>query len=100
MTYRLKIIEADVSAEEIRAAERRFRDALEEALGSEDLVLPVYRTYQRIVGAHGIEFDLDVLSDAERTVFEQWQAAELAAVAAAFGPNRYMGDAMYEIGET
>ena len=35
--------------------------------------------------------------DAERAIFEQWQAAETAAVAAAFGPNRYMGDAMYEI---
>ena len=30
-------------------------------------------------------------------IFEQWQAAETAAVAAAFGPNRYMGDDMYEL---
>jgi hypothetical protein len=39
----------------------------------------------------------DALTDAERAVLEQWQAAEAAAVAATFGTHRYMGDAMYEI---
>jgi hypothetical protein len=57
----------------------------------------VYTAYLRIVGTYGDTPDPESLSDAERAIFEQWQAAETAAVAAAFGPNRYMGDAMYEI---
>jgi hypothetical protein len=98
VTYRLKIHEADVSAAELRAAEARFRRALEETLGDEALVLPVYTAYQRIVASYGEEPDPEALTDGERMVFEQWRAAETAAVAAAFGPNRYMGDAMFEIG--
>jgi hypothetical protein len=97
MTYQIKLFEADVSAEALQAAEQRFRDALEDALGSAELVAPVYLAYQRLVGIYGEQPDLEILTDAEKMVFEQWQAAELAAVAAAFGPNRYMGDAMYEI---
>lgn len=97
MTYQLKLYEADVPAEELQAAQRRFRQALEATLGDASLVVPVYTAYQRILGAHGEEPSLDDLSDGERMVLEQWRAAETAAVAAAFGPNRYMGDAMYEI---
>ena len=97
MSYTVVIDEADVSAAERRAAEQRFREALEEALGDADLVAPVYIAYRRIVQTWGEAPDPDSLSDAERAIFEQWQAAETAAVAAAFGPNRYMGDAMYEI---
>jgi hypothetical protein len=33
-------------------------------------------------------------------VFEQWHGAEAAALAAAFGTHRYMGDAMYELSPT
>lgn len=99
MTYRVKLYEADVSAQELRAAEQRFRQALEQSLGDASLVLPVYAAWQRIVGTYGEEPSLDDLSDGERMVLEQWRAAETAAVAAAFGPNRYMGDAMYEIGD-
>ncbi|MEO7546948.1 MAG: hypothetical protein ABIT82_00870, partial [Ramlibacter sp.] len=55
------------------------------------------RAYLRIAATYGDAPDLEALTDAERAVFEQWQAAETAAVAAAFGPHRYMGDAMYEI---
>ena len=47
---------------------------------------------------YGDSPDPDSLTDAEREIFSQWQAAEAAALAATFGPNRYMGDAMYEIG--
>lgn len=97
MTYRLKLYEADAPAHELRAAERRFREALEASIGGPELVLPVYAAYQRIVASHGEEPAADDLSDAQRTVFEQWRAAATAAVAAAFGPNRYMGDAHYEI---
>ena len=97
MSYALILYEPDVSDAQRREAEQRFRDALEQTLGDAALVAPVYRAYQRIVATHGETPDPDSLSDAERAIFEQWQAAETAAVAAAFGPNRYMGDAMYEI---
>jgi hypothetical protein len=97
MTYSLILYEADVTDGERRAAEQRFRRALEETLGDASLVAPVYTAYLRIVGTYGDTPDPDSLTDAERAIFDQWQAAETAAVAAAFGPNRYMGDAMYEI---
>ncbi len=97
MSYSLVLYEADVSDAERREAERRFRRALEETLGDADLVAPVYSAYLRIVATYGEAPDPDSLSDAQRAIFDQWQAAETAAVAAAFGPNRYMGDAMYEI---
>ena len=97
MTYALILYEPDASDAQRREAEQRFREALEETLGDAVLVAPVYRAYQRIVATYGDTPDPDSLTDAERAIFEQWQAAETAAVAAAFGPNRYMGDAMYEI---
>lgn len=98
MSYSLKFYDADgVSDTARRAVDKRFRDALEAKLGDAALVAPVYRAYQRIVATYGETPDPDSLGEAERAIFEQWQAAETAAVAAAFGPNRYMGDAMYEI---
>jgi hypothetical protein len=98
MTYSLVLYDADgVSEAQRRDAEQRFRDALEKELGDATLVVPVYRAYLRIVAAYGDSPEPDSLTDAERAIFGQWQAAETAAVAAAFGPNRYMGDAMYEI---
>jgi hypothetical protein len=97
MTYRLKLYEADASPDELKEAERRFRHALESTLGDAALVVPVFRAVQRILGAHGEEPARESLSDEEWLVVEQWRAAEAAAVAAAFGPNRYMGDAMYAI---
>ena len=100
MTYSLRIFDSDDASPEQRGeAEVRFRQALEESLGDASLVLPMRAAYLRIVGTYGESPEPDSLTDAERAVFDQWQAAELAAVAAAFGPNRYMGDAMYEIGE-
>lgn len=97
MTYSVILYEADVTEAQRRDAERRFRDALETSLGDPVLVAPVYRAYLRIVASYGDAPSPDALTDAERAIFDQWQAAETAAVAAAFGPNRYMGDAMYEI---
>ena len=97
MTYRVKLYEADASPDELREAEQRFRHALEEALGDPALVVPVFQACQRILGAHGDEPARDSLSEGEWLVLEQWRSAESAAVAAAFGPNRYMGDAMYAI---
>jgi hypothetical protein len=99
MAYTLVLYEADgVSQQQRGEAEQRFRQALEATLGDEALVAPVYTAYLRIVSTYGEALAPDSLTDAERAIFEQWQAAETAAVAAAFGPHRYMGDAMYEIG--
>ena len=97
MSYTVTLYEADVSPAERLQAELRFRQALEQALGDAELVAPVYAAYQRIVATYGEEPAQDSLTDAEQAIYDQWRAAETAAVAAAFGPNRYMGDAMYEI---
>lgn len=98
MTYNLRLFDADGATDtQRREAEQRFRGALEGVLGDESLVAPVYTAYQRIVSLHGEHPSPDVLTEAEQAVFDQWQAAESAAVAATFGPHRYMGDAMYEI---
>ncbi|MDB5882715.1 MAG: hypothetical protein JWP43_2593 [Ramlibacter sp.] len=98
MTYSLVFYDVDgVSEAQHREAEQRFRDALESTLGDADLVAPVYQAYLRIVAVYGDVPAPDSLTEAERAIFDQWQAAETAAVTAAFGPNRYMGDAMYEI---
>lgn len=98
MTYSLVLYDADGATDaQRRETEQRFRRALEDALGDESLVAPVYTAYLRIVGVHGDAPSPDALTEAELAIFNQWQAAETAAVAATFGPHRYMGDAMYEI---
>jgi hypothetical protein len=98
MTYSLRFHDPEgVSDTAHRALEQRFRDALESALGDAALVAPVYRAYLGIVARHGEAPDPESLADGERAIFEQWQIAETAAVAAAFGPHRTMGDAMFEI---
>jgi len=98
MTYSLVLYEADgVSDSQRREAEQRFRTVLEDTLGDASLVARVYTAYLRIVATYGETPAPDALTDAERAIFDQWQAAETAAVAATFGPHRYMGDAMYEI---
>ncbi len=97
MTYSLMLYEADASEAQRREAESRFKRALEAELGDAAMVAPVYQAYLRIVAAYGDSPSPESMTDAEREVFEQWVAAETAAVAAAFGPHRYMGDAMYEI---
>jgi hypothetical protein len=98
MTYSLVFYDADGASDtERRQAEQRFRSTLEDTLGDASLVAPVYAAYLRIIATYGEAPDPDAPTDAERAIFDQWRAAETAAVAAAFGPNRYMGDAMYEI---
>ena len=98
MSYPLKLYtDEDVSDRERQAAEQRFRTALNDTLGDASLVLPVYGAYRRMVATYGEAPAPDTLSDAEKQVFDQWQAAESAAVTAAFGPNRYMGEAYFEI---
>lgn len=99
MPYTLKLYDfEDATEQDRRAAEQRFRRALDATLGDAALVAPVYTAYLKLLAVHGDTPPLDALTEAEREVFNQWQAAESAAVTAAFGPNRYMGDAQFEIG--
>ena len=52
MSYFLTLYDADGASElQHKQAEERFRKALEEALGDESLVGPVYTAYLRIVGS-------------------------------------------------
>ena len=98
MSYTLKLYAfEDASLDQLQAAEQRFRHALDESLGDESLVAPVYAAYRRMVATYGEQPAEDVLSPGELEVFRQWQAAEAAALTAALGPNRYMGDAQFEI---
>lgn len=98
MSYTLKLYAfEDVSPPQRQAAEQRFKAALEAALGDARLVAPVHAAYMKIVASHGEAPAEDALSPDEREIFNQWQAAESAALTAALGPNRHMGDAQFEI---
>lgn len=98
MSYSVRLYAyEDVSDEDKRQAERRFCHALNEALGDASLVLPVYAVYRRLVALHGDTPSPDALSSEELELFTQWQAAESAALTAALGPHRYMGDAEFDI---
>jgi hypothetical protein len=98
MSYTLTLITGEEASEtERRAAEQRFRRALDAALGDASLVAPTYSVYLRIVAVHGHSPDVTALTDAEREVVEQWQAAESAATVAAFGPHRYLEEGRFEI---
>ena len=98
MSYALTLHAGDdASAADCRAAEQRFRHTLEATLGDAGLVAPAYAAYRQIVAEYGDAPSPDVLTDAEREVFTQWQMAESAAVSAAFGPHRYMDEPQFEI---
>ncbi len=98
MHYTVKLYDAEGESEtRHREAVLRFRRALEDTLGDASLVLPVYLAYQRIAAAYGEQPDTEILTDAEREIVEQWQAAETAAITAVFGPLRKRGDGMYEL---
>jgi hypothetical protein len=99
MPYKLKIFTAeDVDPAERERATLRFRAALEASLGDESLVLPVYRAYTRLLQTWGEHSRPWPISPAEQLLADQWEAAELAATQAAFGVDRYMGDADFELG--
>lgn len=101
MTYSLTLYAfEDATDQERQDAEKRFRKALDETLGDASLVAPVYAAYLKLVAIYGDAPAQDVLSPEELEIFNQWQAAESAALTAAFGPNRYMGEAQFEIGRT
>ena len=98
MSYTLRLYAfEEASPEQWRAAEQRFRKALDESLGDASLALPVYAAYTRLVSIYGESPAEDVMSPEEALVFKQWQAAELAAMTAALGTDRYMGEAQFEI---
>jgi hypothetical protein len=98
VSYRVKLYAFDEASEQDkRDAEDRFRQALDETLGDASLVLPVYAAYQRIIATYGETPDPDLLSTSEAELLDQWQAAEAAALTAALGPSRYMGDAEFDI---
>ena len=98
MGYKLKIFAPeDVTQAERQNAEERFRYALENSLGDESLVLPVYQAYLRLLQAHGDNPRPWPITPAEQLLADQWEAAELAATQAAFGVHRYMGDAQFEL---
>lgn len=102
MSYTVKLYawadEADdASPARVAAAIARFKTALNDALGDAALVLPVYTAFTRIVGTYGDDPSEDVLSPGEWAIFTQWRAAEAAALSAALGPDRYLGDAQFDI---
>ncbi len=98
MSYTVRIFTTeDVGDEERQQAVQRFKAALEESLGDAALVAPVYRVWLKLYQAHGDHARPWPVSDAEQLLADQWEAAELAATQAAFGVNRYMGDAHFEL---
>jgi hypothetical protein len=98
MHYTVKIFHSeDISDAERADAVQRFRTALDESLGDASLVAPVYRAYLRLLQAHGEHARPWDLTPAEQVLADQWEAAELAATRAAFGAERYMGDAHFEL---
>ena len=98
MPYTLKIFTADEVTDAQRdLAVNRFRAALENALGNELMVLPCYQAYLRLFQQYGEYSQPWPVSEAEKILVEQWEAAELAATQAAFGSQRYLGDAHFEI---
>ena len=98
MPYLLKIYTADdVSDIQRELAVKRFRAALEETLGDARLVLPCYEAYLKLFQLYSEHPRPWPITSAEQILAEQWEAAELAATQAAFGVNRYLGDADFEI---
>ena len=98
MAYTLKIFTAeDVSDAERQQAAQRFRAALDDTLGDESLVLPVYHAYMKLLQVHGDHARPWSVTPDEQLLADQWEAAEMAATQAAFGADRYMGDADFEI---
>ena len=98
MPYTLKIFTADEVTDAQRdLAVNRFRAALENALGNELMVLPCYQAYLKLFQQYSEHPRPWPVSDAEKILVEHWEAAELAATQAAFGLQRYLGDADFEI---
>jgi hypothetical protein len=98
MAYLLRIFSADDVTDAERAlADQRFRAALEATLGDASLVLPCYHAYRKLFLQYGDHPRPWPITAPEQLLAEQWEAAELAATHAAFGVNRYLGDADFDI---
>ena len=98
MAYQLKIFAAeDIGEGERENAAKRFRATLNQSLGDENLVLPVYQAYLKLLQVYGDQPRPWPVSPSEQLLAAHWEAAELAATQAAFGPERYMGDAHFEL---
>lgn len=96
--YTVRIFHSEeVSEAEREQAAQRFRAALDASLGDASLVAPVYRAYLRLLQIHGDQARPWDLDSSEQLLADQWEAAELAATQAAFGAERYMGDAHFEL---
>jgi hypothetical protein len=100
--YTVKMVGATgLSASERRAAELRFRMALEAGVGGASYVVP---TLQACLLARALTANLspeelaDAEHDAEREVIALWEKAEDQAIMTALKPlNRDMGDACFAI---
>ena len=98
MPYTLKLFTADEVTDVQRdLAVNRFRAALENALGNELLVLPCYQAYLKLFQRYSDHPRPWPVSETEKILADHWEAAELAATQAAFGLQRYLGDADFEI---
>lgn len=98
MAILVKLVGAqEASALEVREAERRFVQALEGALGDADIVASVYRAYLQLRSVYGENPDLQGLTSAESTIYEQWQGAQSLALVAALGPHRYLDEPQFEL---
>ena len=98
MVFQVSMVGAEgATAQQTREAIARYVAALEDALGSSELVAPVYGAYVRLRAVYGETPDLDALPDAERMIYQQWQGAETLALAAALGPHRYLEEPQFEI---
>jgi non-ribosomal peptide synthetase component F len=99
MPYTLKIFTAEEVTESAREqAALRFRAALDASLGDAELVFPVYQAYLRLLQTHADHPRPWPVSAEEQLLADQWEAAELLATQAAFGADRYMDDAHFELG--
>ena len=102
LPYTVKMVGATgLSAQQRRAAELRFRMALEAGVGGASYVAP---TLQACLLARALTENLtpeeraDADHDAEREVIALWEKAEDQAIMTALKPlNRDMGDACFEI---
>ena len=98
LTFTVKIFCADEVSEAQRdLAAERFRAALEQVLSAANLVWPSYSAYLKLFQQYGDHSRPWSVTTAEQVLIDLWQAAELAATLAAFGNQRYLGDADFEI---
>lgn len=100
--YTVKMVGATgLSAQQRRAAELRFRLALEAGVGGASCVVPTLQSclLARALSAHLTPEELaDADHDAEREVIALWEKSEDQAIMTALKPlNRDMGDARFEI---